>query len=258
MLQFPMEDIWPIHAGVGVASDDELSGGAENSIAVGSAEIDMDSIFEGFDSVDDDVGDTGQGIRGTVLMDRANRFANDVLQQWMEEILRLSGDEIIQRRLMVKSETLGEITQELAKSTERTNLRARIADHVRQETSHANAQWDQVGPRAVAIAHRMLSDHVAWLGLNGLPRDKRPRAPVKGREPRLVFDDPAPVLDLPDLPEKQQGTPTFLPDWLHAYRHMAVENAGFIGGGLLTAEENGKLGEILRKVPKSAQKGASA
>lgn len=266
VLQLSQDDIWPLHNAASTVSDDPDAGEADAAAtASATAASDLDDIFGGFSDDEEPAsgaeasGGTGAGkpaTRGPVR-DRAYHFSDKVLQSWTEKVLRLTSDEIVLQRLLVTSNVMGDVAQELAKGAERLNLREDIAADVRDESRHANAQWDQVGPRVVSIAYRKLADYVDWLGASTLPAERRPKVTV-GQSTKPAFDDPPEVEGGLSLPEEAPTTTQrFIVDWLHAFRHLAVENADFSDGGVLRVEDNDALGRLLAHASLSHSKEGS-
>lgn len=235
-LQFIREDIWPLHAGIGVLAEEDAEAPAP-SVNVSGA-IDLDEVFSG-------ITPTEQTDQSSVIkMDRAARFADEVLKHWSQKVLRLAGNEALRTRLSVDEETLRAIAQELSRAAERCRVRERLADEVRRETSHANVDWDGVGARVVLIAERVVSNFIAELGTGDLPEDARPGVPYD-QPLRKVFETPEEIDGLPHLPDAQRANVVYMQDWLNAFIHLVVENAAFKGGGEISEQHNMVLGDIL-------------
>jgi hypothetical protein len=81
-----------------------------------------------------------------------------------------------------------------------------------------------------------------------VPLADRPASPIDGRR---LFEPPAPIPPgaLPALPAAEIQYPGFyVVDWLTAFHHLAVGNAGHSAGREIAPAENERLGEILAAI----------
>ena len=71
-----------------------------------------------------------------------------------------------------------------------------------------------------------------------------PNAPT-----RRVFQGPPPINGVPALTEEPASIyADYCRDWMRAFLQLAMDNVGYEGGREITAEQNERLGAILRAV----------
>ena len=241
-LMLTLDEIRMIHANISALSDDGTNDKEE------AKELAADDDFDPF------AGPAEQAAVAPVARltragctDRAGRFVQAVIACWTEQLSELAMDQAAQRRFQLSYEEFRGLNQELVRGIGPLGVDERMAEAVRHETSHANAQWEVVAPRACLIAHRHLANYVAWLGHDRLPMAERADVPLKNPT-RKAFETPKPVNGLPDLPEtvppSTQPDPSTL-DWVHVLRHIAAEHAGVATGGILSSDDNAALGQLL-------------
>ena len=67
---------------------------------------------------------------------------------------------------------------------------------------------------------------------------------------RRVFESPPVPVGAPALSEEPSPIyADYCKDWMRAFLQLAMDNVGYEGGREITAEQNERLGAILRAVP---------
>lgn len=243
-LLITLEEIRTIQGSIGALSEDDADpkgGDAEPTPAAAVA----------FDPFGDPVEQAASGPEPAapepVRLDRSGRFAQAVAEFWTEKVLAVAHDSVLQTRFQLSAENFRQLAQELIRGLEALEVVGAMAEAVRRETSHANAQWEVIAPRACLIAHRHMANYVMWLGHDRLPMDARADVPLRNPQ-RKAFATPRPTTGLPDLPATlpPSGQPDpFVVDWVHVIRHIAPEYAGIGGGVILSTTDNASLGRLL-------------
>ena len=83
-------------------------------------------------------------------------------EAWAEKISEAAEDDRLKTRFKVPTEEFRGLVQELIRGLEPVGVAARMADAIRRDTSHANAQWEVIAPRACLIAHRHAANYLMW------------------------------------------------------------------------------------------------
>lgn len=238
-----LDDIRIVHASIDALSDDF------DDDDTGEAAPSNDDFDPFADPTDQPVNTGALKPTRSARMDRADRFAQKVIEFWTDHVVDVANDDEKQRRFQLSPDEFRGLVQELIRGVEPLGVTARMSEAVRKETSHANAQWEVVEPRASLIAYRYLSDYLIWLGHDLLPVSERADVPLKNPR-RKAFETPPTIAGLPDLPEMAPPADQIDPfalDWVHVLRHIATENAGVNSGAVLSLGDNASLGELLNK-----------
>jgi hypothetical protein len=119
---------------------------------------------------------------------------------------------------------------------------------VRALENAANSKWEEIAERQVRTAASALNGYVSALGFDRLPLEQRPGLPPNAPT-RRVFQGPPPINGAPALTEEPASIyADYCRDWMRAFLELAMENVGYEGGREITAEQNDRLGAILRAV----------
>lgn len=208
------------------------------------ASVDLGAIFA------DVFGDEGQAAPPSgVLEDRAERFAREAAEYWLENMRRIGADDKALSHFGVDRQHLGWLIDELVVGAHRLKLIDQLSSDVRALENAANSKWEDIAERQVRTAAAALNSYVSALGFDKIPPEQRPGLPpnnpmrrvfepvsVPEGGPRLS-EDPAPIYA------------DYCKDWMRAFLQLAMDNVGYEGGREITAEQNEKLGAILRAVP---------
>ena len=184
-----------------------------------------------------------------VLEDRAERFAREAADYWLENMRRVGADEKALSHFGVDRQHLGWLIDELIVGAHRLKLIDQLSHEVRELENAANAKWEEIAERQVRTASSALNGYVSALGFDHLPLDQRPGLPPNAPT-RRVFEGPAVVNGIPLLLENPQPIyADYCKDWMRAFLQLAMDNVGYEGGREISPEQNDRLGAILRTVP---------
>ncbi len=185
-----------------------------------------------------------------VLEDRADRFAREAADYWLENMRRVGADEKALSHFGVDRQHLGWLIDELIVGAHRLKLIDQLSNEVRALENAANAKWEEIAERQVRTASSALNGYVSALGFDKLPLDQRPGLPPNAPQ-RRVFENPTTMIDgVPQLSEDPAPIyADYCKDWMRAFLQLAMDNVGYEGGREITAEQNDRLGAILRAVP---------
>jgi hypothetical protein len=184
-----------------------------------------------------------------VLEDRAERFAHEAAEYWLENMRRIGADDKVLSHFGVDRQHLGWLIDELVVGAHRLKLIDQLSLDVRALENAANAKWEDIAERQVRTAASALNGYVSALGFDRLPLEQRPGLPP-GSPTRRVFQSPPPPVDGPVLSEDPAAIyADYCKDWMRAFLQLAMDNVGYEGGREITAEQNERLGAILRAVP---------
>jgi len=185
-----------------------------------------------------------------VLEDRAERFAREAADYWLENMRRVGADEKALSHYGVDRQHLGWLIDELIVGAHRLKLIDQLSHEVRALENAANAKWEEIAERQVRTASSALNGYVSALGFDKLPLDQRPGLPPNAPT-RRVFEHPTLMVDgVPVLSEDPAPIyADYCKDWMRAFLQLAMDNVGYEGGREITPEQNDRLGAILRAVP---------
>jgi hypothetical protein len=232
------------------ASDEQAkgmgkAGKAANQAAQSTgASVDLGAIFA------DVFGDEGNAAASPsgVLEDRAERFAREAAEYWLENMRRIGADDKALSHFGVDRQHLGWLIDELVVGAHRLKLIDQLSSDVRALENAANAKWEDIAERQVRTAASALNGYVSALGFDRLPLEQRPGLPP-GAPTRRVFEGPAPINGAPALGEEPGSIyADYCRDWMRAFLQLAMDNIGYEGGREITPEQNERLGVILRAV----------
>ena len=234
-------------------SSDEQGAGNGKSKGSGAvaqstgAAVDLGAIFA--DVFGDDASHSAPPPSG-VLEDRAERFAREAAEYWLENMRRVGADEKALSHFGVDRQHLGWMIDELVVGAHRLKLIDQLSLEVRALENAANAKWEEIAERQVRTAASSLNGYISALGFDRLPIEQRPGLPPNAPT-RRVFEHPAMTIDgIPRLSEDPAPIyADYCKDWMRAFLQLAMDNVGYEGGREITAEQNDRLGAILRAVP---------
>lgn len=183
-----------------------------------------------------------------VLEDRAERFAREAAEYWLENMRRIGADEKALSHFGVDRQHLGWLIDELVVGAHRLKLIDQLSLDVRALENAANAKWEDIAERQVRTAASALNGYVSALGFDRLPLEDRPGLPPHAPR-RRVFESPAAPDGVPMLSEDPGAIyADYCKDWMRAFLELAMDNVGYEGGREITAEQNEQLGAILRAI----------
>lgn len=183
-----------------------------------------------------------------VLEDRAERFAREAAEYWLENMRRIGADEKTLAHFGIDRQHVGWLIDELVVGAHRLKLIDQLSSDVRALENAANSKWEEIAERQVRIAASALNGYVSALGFDRMPLEQRPGLPPNAPT-RRVFQGPPPVNGAPSLTEEPASIyADYCRDWMRAFLQLAMDNVGYEGGREITAEQNERLGAILRAI----------
>ena len=229
-------------------SSDEANGKdgkAPQSAQSTGAAVDLGRIFA--DVFGEDAND--KPSPSGVLEDRAERFAREAAEYWLENMRRIGADEKALIHFGIDRQHVGWLIDELVVGAHRLNLLDQLSTDVRALENAANAKWEDIAERQVRTAASALNGYVSALGYDRLPLEQRPGLPPNAPT-RRVFESPPPPEGAPMLGEEPGSIyADYCKDWMRAFLQLAMDNVGYEGGREITPAQNERLGAILRAVP---------
>ena len=209
------------------------------------ATVDLGSIFADVFGEEDGRAAPPSGV----LEDRAERFAREAAEYWLENMRRIGADDKALSHFGVDRQHLGWLIDELVVGAHRLRLIDQLSLDVRALENAANAKWEDIAERQVRTAASALNGYVSALGFDQIPVDQRPGLPPHAPT-RRVFESPRPPEGAPMLSEDPGSIyADYCKDWMRAFLQLAMDNVGYEGGREISPEQNDRLGAILRAVP---------
>ncbi|HTR86972.1 MAG TPA: virulence factor SrfC family protein, partial [Reyranella sp.] len=209
------------------------------------AAVDLNAIFADVFGEDE----RRPGPSAGVIEDRAERFAREAAEYWLENMRRIGADEKALSHFGVDRQHLGWLIDELMVGAHRLKLVDQLSDDVRALENAANAKWEDIAERQVRTAASALNGYVSALGFDRLPLEERPGIPPNAPMRRVFQAPPPPANGVPQLSEEPGSIyADYCRDWMRAFLQLAMDNVGYEGGREITAEQNEQLGAILRAV----------
>jgi hypothetical protein len=227
-------------------SGEEANGAAKPPPGQSStgASVDLGAIFADVFGEEDNRSAPPAGV----LEDRADRFAREAAEYWLENMRRVGADDKALAHFGVDRQHLGWLIDELVVGAHRLKLIDQLSNDVRALENAANAKWEDIAERQVRTASSALNGYVSALGFDRLPLEQRPGLPPNNPV-RRVFETPrlgdtGPILGEDPAPIYAD----YCKDWMRAFLQLAMDNVGYEGGREITPEQNERLGAILRAV----------
>ena len=209
------------------------------------AAVDLGAIFADVFGEESRATPPPSGVRE----DRAERFAREAAEYWLENMRRVGADDRALSHFGVDRQHLGWLIDELVVGAHRLKLIDQLSRDVRALENAANAKWEDIAERQVRTAASALNGYVSALGFDRLPLEQRPGLPPHAPT-RKVFESPPVPEGAPLLSEDPSAIyADYCKDWMRAFLQLAMDNVGYEGGREITAEQNERLGTILRAVP---------
>ncbi len=189
---------------------------------------------------------------------RAWMFAKSLLGEWTKQVRELPASLELQRFLGLPAPILQMISDELVTGADRHRMEDRLIEALRPLEEKRSTTRIGIVDQQVLLARCIVNDYVDTLGFSQVAMEERPASLLDDRK---IFEPPPsiPADMLPALPAEEIPYPgMFVLDWLVAFHHLCVGNAGHSAGREITPEQNQRLGEILARILGTADVGAAA
>ncbi len=195
---------------------------------------------------------------------RALVFARTVHAEWIKQLRELSRSPTLQPFLGLDFDILNKIVEELVTGSHRLRIEDGLIKALSPLEEKRSTTRIGIVDQQVLLARCIVNDFVDALGFSEVPLAERPASPLDGRK---IFEPPPPIAESaggtsptpPDLTEDEIPYPgMFVLDWLVAFHHLAIGNAGHRAGREISPEQNQKLDAILAMIRGTPGVGAAA
>ncbi|MGC6358690.1 putative virulence factor [Bisgaard Taxon 45] len=175
-----------------------------------------------------------------------SRFAQAVFKAWVSHLRNLSADHRLMQYLGISVANVENVVNELVTGATRLKLQEQLAK-IALRNERSGSKRDQLAERQVFTMNTAITDFIAWLGYSDIALEQRPASRVLVGQ--MIFEQ-RPVEQHNGLPKLNDQTSNYDDnyrlDWLVAFGHFAVNNAGHSAGREINAAQNAQLGHVLR------------
>jgi len=213
-----------------------------------------DSAFDGlitdlFD--EEDMKEIKETVTVTEVVDDIQMFRKRIIVHWVTCLQKMKEDPNSKAMFGIQDDDLNMLVNEMYKGINRCNIGQKLEDALREAAAFVIPDREAMAWKQGSLAASIINDYVTWLGLNPQASPEERTIKFKDKDFQL-FDQPAPVTGLPpleELPSKYNSI--YIQGWALALHRLILDNAKNPGDGLLSLEENVRLGKI---VPRLGQK----
>ncbi|MDA3979313.1 putative virulence factor [Gallibacterium sp. AGMB14963] len=174
-----------------------------------------------------------------------SRFAQAVFKAWVSHLRNLTSDHKLMQYFGLATENIENIVNELVTGANRLNLQEKLSK-IALHNENSGSKRDQLAERQVFTMSTAISDFIAWLGYADIPLEQRPSSRAV---PDTVIFEQRSIEQHNGLPKLNDQTSNYSDgyrlDWLVAFGHFAVNNAGHSAGREISPEQNAQLGTVL-------------
>ncbi|ATF74710.1 putative virulence factor [Pasteurella multocida] len=175
-----------------------------------------------------------------------SRFAQAVFKAWVSHLRNLTADHRLMQYLGVSVDNVENVVNELVTGATRLKLQEQLSK-IALRNERSGSKRDQLAERQVFTMNTAIADFIAWLGYSDIALEQRPASRVLAGQ--MIFEQ-RPVEQHNGLPKLNDHTSNYDDnyrlDWLVAFGHFAVNNAGHSAGREMNAAQNAQLGHVLR------------
>lgn len=175
-----------------------------------------------------------------------SRFAQAVFKAWVSHLRNLTADHRLMQYLGVSVDNVENVVNELVTGATRLKLQEQLSK-IALRNERSGSKRDQLAERQVFTMNTAIADFIAWLGYSDIALEQRPASRVLAGQ--MIFEQ-RPVEQHNGLPKLNDHTSNYDDnyrlDWLVAFGHFAVNNAGHSAGREINAAQNAQLGNVLR------------
>ena len=213
-----------------------------------SDDVSVDDIFSDIfgDSADKPAVPAAQTGGETVQRDAAGSLADMVFDYWIERLHNVSDSPEARSRFGLPPREFGQLVSELLLAAQRTGMRKRLEEQLRQCGAYANMARERLIWRQVSLAADSINAFVDWLGFDPRSHDARARTILMGGKSCELFTPPAeppaePIIGEQEAPYDRQ----WYTDWMRALAWSVMANVDFDGKQVRDPEQNNRLRDIL-------------
>ncbi|WP_101776191.1 putative virulence factor [Pasteurella oralis] len=175
-----------------------------------------------------------------------SRFAQAVFKAWVSHLRNLTADHKLMQYFGLSLDSIENVVNELVTGATRLKLQDQLSQ-IALRNENSGSKRDQLAERQVFTMNTAIADFISWLGYAEMPLDQRPASRVL--QGQMIFEQ-RPVEQQNGLPKLNDQTSNYDDnyrlDWLVAFGHFAVNNAGHSAGREINSTQNAQLGSVLR------------
>jgi hypothetical protein len=209
-----------------------------------SSSFDFSDSFS--DAFDDAPPPAATATKGPELEGNEHRFAKAVLKAWISHLRELPNRQNLLNLLGLPKPVVEAVVDEIISAGYRLGLAERLSAVVLKR-AQSGSRRDQLVERQMLEVQLVLRDFVSWFGFIQTPLAERPKSRVGSRDHLFNFYSDVPAGQLPQLPPQASNlAQIFLGDWLSGLGEVTLGNAGHSAGREITADQNERLGRVLK------------
>lgn len=177
---------------------------------------------------------------------KESRFAQAIFKAWVSHLRNLTSDHKLMQYFGLSLDNIENLVNELVTGATRLRLQEKLTE-IALRNENSGSKRDQLAERQVFTMSTAIADFIAWLGYSDMPLEQRPASFIL--KDQVVFEQrPIPQHNgLPKLDEQTSNySDNYRLDWLVAFGHFAVSNAGHSAGREISSSQNAELGAVLR------------
>lgn len=175
-----------------------------------------------------------------------SRFAQAVFKAWVSHLRNLTSDHKLMQYFGLSTDNIENVVNELVTGATRLKLQEQLSQ-IALRNENSGSKRDQLAERQVFTMNTAIADFISWLGYAETPIEQRPASRVL--QGQMIFEQ-RPVEQQNGLPKLNDQTSNYDDnyrlDWLVAFGHFAVNNAGHSAGREINSTQNAQLGNVLR------------
>lgn len=181
--------------------------------------------------------------------DAAAAFAALMESNWLEHLHSMADDPVMQAYYPFPGKEFAAFVNELALGAERQKLRLELEDGLRRAASYANVERERLIWKQASLAAGSINAYISWLGFNPRRKSATDRTMHSGGKAIVLFEPHPCDTSYPELPEIPSGfEKQWYTDWLRALYQLIMDNVNFDGQQTINAEENSRIGRIIRGI----------
>jgi len=177
----------------------------------------------------------------------AARLAKRLISDWQKQLRGLPESQDMHRFFALSADILHILVDEVITGADRERIETRLAERLRVAEDRAGTKRERLVDQQALVACAAIAEYVDTFGYREKPEDKRPESRwVKGRR---LFAAPPKFEGLPPVGDEPLNFTAYqIYDWLDAFAHTAIGNAGHTAGSEISPEQNMRLGAIVKTI----------
>jgi len=183
-------------------------------------------------------------------------YARNVLHYWINHLRNMPENDLLVAMIGISKPIFEALADELITACQRLGVEQELLNTL-AGTEQVIARRDEMVERQVSRVLTVLSDFVSWFGFLKLPESQRPESRInRGSKifalpnaQAVQWDEPYRLQKL--TPQPINYTAFYIYDWLIGLQDVIKDNAGHSAGREISAEQNDRLGVILKLIKPS-------